>query len=138
MFMHTRAQAEILEETVQAAGGEKLSPAISCAVCSTSQRKSRKDALSHHDFDIVEMFWVASTEASPNKQNVIKLKGGDDGDEVEHVIHRQYEASKAIFDKFKAERPTMKIEHTLFNECKPWFVRPGQADTCQAVTGRLK
>lgn len=46
------------------------------------------------------------------------------------MIHRQYRTNEAIHLSFLEESGVQKMSRTLFDDCKPWFVKPGKVDTC--------
>ena len=86
LFKHMRKQAEVLEAAAQEGEGQ-ISSSTFAAACSPPNRERRKDALSEYDFKIVQMFWAASTEASPNKKDIIKMnKCSVDGDIIVSAV----------------------------------------------------
>lgn len=46
------------------------------------------------------------------------------------MIHRQYRTNEAIHISFLLESGSRKMSRTVFDDCKPWFVKPGKVDTC--------
>jgi hypothetical protein len=46
------------------------------------------------------------------------------------MIHRQYRTNEAIHLSFLQESGVLKMSRTVFDDCKPWFVKPGKVDTC--------
>lgn len=78
---------------------------------------------------LAEQFWIANTEVSPNSKDVIRLRK-EKSQIIEHMIHRQYRTNEAIHLSFLQESGVLKMSRTVFDDCKPWFVKPGKVDTC--------
>jgi hypothetical protein len=94
-----------------------------------SRRKKRSDRLPESDRLLAEQFWIANTEVSPNVKDVIRLRKAN-SPVIEHMIHRQYRTNEAIHLSFLLESGVQRMSRTVFDDCKPWFVKPGKVDTC--------
>ena len=92
-------------------------------------RKKRSDRLPESDLLLAEQFWIANTEVSPNSKDVIRLRTIN-SPIIERMIHRQYRTNEPIHISFLLESGSQKMSRTGFDDCKPWFVKPGKVDTC--------
>ena len=101
-------------------------------ICYTN-RKFRSDRLPKSDRLLAEEFWKSSTEVSPNAKDVITLRNKG-VEPIDHPVHRQYHINETIHTKFIEESSCKKMSLTIFNDCKPWYIREGKNDTCLCRT----
>lgn len=86
---------------------------------------------------LAEQFWIANTEVSPNAKDVIRLRKAN-SPVIEHMIHRQYRTNEAIHLSFLLESGVQRMSRTVFDDCKPWFVKPGKSANHFAIANAVR
>lgn len=69
---------------------------------------------------------------SPNAKDTVKYRKKGCA-VVEHPVHRQYLTGEDLHKRFLIESSII-MGRTIFEDCKPWFIKPGKDDTCLCRT----
>jgi len=91
-------------------------------------RKKRKDALTKKDLEDIEAAWVAKSEVSPNKNDVLRKKKAN-GDEQVVSVHECYNRIEDVRAWLIINKHKIFALSTVYIN-KPWYIRKGKPDTC--------
>ncbi|CAC5405684.1 unnamed protein product [Mytilus coruscus] len=110
----------------------KISKTISSSQVYT-KRKVRTDALSDANKNLIHDFWCSPENSHPtgNKNDVKRVRIGPKKYSSHHVQILEKTQSEVFID-FKNKYPSVKVCQSLFERCKPYFVRA--ASTKDRVT----
>ncbi|CAG2187336.1 unnamed protein product [Mytilus edulis] len=108
----------------------KISKTLSSSYVYT-KRKVRTDALSDANKNLIHDFWCSSENSHPtgNKNDVKRVRIGPKKYSSHHVQILEKTQSEVYMD-FKNKYPSVKVCQSLFERCKPYFVRAASTEDC--------